>query len=129
MKTLKLFLLAALIGTAGSAVAQSAKADAEVQAKSVSKAEANSTFFVQLPHTKEQCMTALVDMKNKGDNMLSHFEYGCMSGDHTAYGFLEGTSVEGLRSTLPVSEQKQAKIIKVNKFTVAEIEKYHKEHM
>jgi hypothetical protein len=52
-----------------------------------------------------------------------------MSGDHNAYGFLQGTSEESIRNLLPASEQKQAKIIKVNKFSVAQIEQFHKDHM
>ncbi len=121
MKTLKFLLLAAMLGIYGSMMAQSAKPS--------DKSEGLSTYFVQMPHTHEQCMTALVEMKDKGDKLLSEFEYGCMSGDHTAYGFLEGSSEESIRNMLPASEKKTAKINKVNKFSAAEIEKMHKDHM
>jgi len=121
MKMMRLFMLAALLGISGSILAQSGA--------SATKPEGKSTYFVQVPHTKEQCMTALVEMKDKGEKLLSEFEYGCMSGDHTAYGFLHGASEEIIRSQLPASEQKAAKIKKVNKFTGAEIEKMHKDHM
>ena len=118
MKTLKLFMLAFMVGIFGSSFAQDAKSAAKP-----------SVYFIQAPHTKEQCMTTLVEMKDKGDAYLSKFEFGCMSGDHTAYGFMEGTSEESIRKMLPAMEQKTAKITKVNKMTVAEIEKMHKDHM
>ena len=122
MKTLRLFALVCMIGIVGSSFAQETKPAAKAEVK-------KSVYFVQVPHTKEQCMDALVDMKDKGDALLSKFEYGCMSGDHTAYGFLEATSEEKVKTLLPESELKRAKIVKVNKFTAAEIEKMHKDHM
>ena len=86
------------------------------------------TYYVQAVHTPDQCLTNLTEMKAKGDTYLSKFEFGCMSGDHTGYAFLEGTSVENVRQMLPKEEQATAKIEKVDKFTVAQIEQMHKEH-
>jgi hypothetical protein len=74
-------------------------------------------------------MNVLSDMKGKGDVLLSKFEFGCMSGDHTGYAFLEGASEENIRQMLPEAEQKTAKVTKVDKFTAAQIEKLHKDHM
>lgn len=86
-------------------------------------------YFVQAPHTPEQCVQTLTDMKTKGDAFLSKFEFGCMSGDHTAYAFLEGTSESDVRQMLPKDLQANAKIKKVDKFTSDQIEKIHKDHM
>ena len=118
MKTSKLLMLAFMACIFGSSFAQSATSEAK-----------SSVYLIQAPHTKEQCMNTLVEMKDKGDAFLSKFEFGCMSGDHTAYAFIEGTSEEGIRKMLPADEQKTAKITKVNKITAAEIEKLHKDHM
>ncbi|HJZ39916.1 MAG TPA: hypothetical protein VJ203_06100 [Bacteroidales bacterium] len=122
MKTLKLFMFAFMICLFGSSFAQTTKSAAKAEDK-------KSVYFVQVPHTKEQCLDALVEMKDKGDALLSKFDYGCMSGDHTAYGFLEATSEENVKTMLPSSELKSARIVKVHKFTVADIEKMHKDHM
>ena len=118
MKTLKYFMIAMMLGIVGSTFAQSTNAAAK-----------SSVFFVQVPHTQEQCMNMMMDMKGKGDMLLSKFEFGCMSGDHTGYAFLEGASEENIRKMLPEAEQKAAKITKVDKFTAAQIEKLHKDHM
>lgn len=86
-------------------------------------------YFVQSTHTPEQCVSTLTEMKEKGDAMLSKFEFGCMSGDHTAYAFLEGTSESDVRQMLPKDLQSSAKIKKVDKFTSDQIDKIHKDHM
>ena len=111
-------MVAILIGTAGSAFAQSPNSASKTQ-----------TYFVTIPHTPEQCLKFLDNMKSKGDNLLSKFEFGCMEGDHTAYAFIEGNSPESVKKMLPESEQKAAKITKVSKMTAADIEKIHKSHM
>jgi hypothetical protein len=118
MKTLRFLLIAMLIGVAGSAFAQSP-----------TSASKSQTFLVTVPHTPEQCLNTLDEMKSKGDAFLSKFEFGCMDGDHTAYAFIDGTSADNVRKMLPENEQKAAKITKVNKMTAAQIEKIHKEHM
>ncbi len=98
------------------------------QATSTNSTKKN-VYYVQAPHTPEQCMANLTEMKTKGDAYLSKFEFGCMSGDHTAYAFLEGTSVDNVRQMLPKEEQATAKIEKVDRFTADQIEAMHKEHM
>ena len=118
MKTLKLFLMVTMIGVFGSTFAQSK-----------TPAKGSSTFFVQAPHTQEQCMQTMLEFKDKGETLLSNFEFGCMSGDHTAYAFIKGISKENVRLMLPESMQKDAKITKVDQFTVDQIEKIHKQHM
>ena len=118
MKTLKLLMLTIMIGMFGSTFAQNTKTSVN-----------SLTFLVQAPHTHEQCMTSIVEFKDKGEAFLSNFAFGCMSGDHTGYAFIKGTSEENVRLMLPVNEQKNAKITKVDHFSVAQIEKIHKENM
>jgi hypothetical protein len=100
---------------------------------SYSQTTASSTktnvYYVQVPHTPDQCVNLLMDMKSKGDAFLSKFEFGCMSGDHTGYAFLSGKSEADVRQMLPKDEQTLAKIQKVDKFTAAQIEQIHKSHM
>jgi hypothetical protein len=86
-------------------------------------------YFVQATHNPEQCVATLNEMKAKGDAFLSKFEFGCMSGDHTAYAFVEGASESDVRQMLPKELQGNAKIKKVDKFTSDQIEKIHKDHM
>jgi hypothetical protein len=88
-----------------------------------------NVYYVSASHTPEQCLKSLDDMKGKGDAFLSKFEFGCMSGDHTAYAFLTGKSEDDVRQMLPKDVQATAKIQKVDKFTPEQIEKLHKGKM
>ena len=87
-----------------------------------------NVYFVQASHTQDQCLKSLTEIKGKGDAYLSKFEFGCMSGNHIGYAFLEGTSEEIVRQMLPKDVQESAKIQKVDKFTSAQIEDLHKQH-
>jgi hypothetical protein len=88
--------------------------------------EKSNVYLVQLKHTPEQCMTTLNDIKDKGEAFLSKFEWGCMSGEHNAYAFLEGKSEADVKSMLPKDVQATAKVLKVEKFTAGQIENLHK---
>jgi len=113
MKTIKIILAIILIA-GGSVMGGNPKAPSK-----------ENSYFVQVPHTHEQCMNTMNEMKEKGDAYLSKFWFGCMSGDHTVYSILKGTSEDEVRKMLPKNEQKSAKIVKVDKFTIAQLEKMH----
>jgi Skp family chaperone for outer membrane proteins len=99
------------------------------QTTATSPAVKTSVYLVQVPHTPEQCLKTLDDLKGKGDAFLSKFEFGCMSGDHTGYAFLSGNSEDDVRQMLPKDVQKTAKVQKVDKFTADQIDKLHKGKM
>lgn len=116
MKTLKLSMAIMFI------------AIVSLSAQTAKSTEKMNTYFVQVPHTSEQCMNTLTEMKDKGDAYLAKFNFGCMSGDHTAYALLDGNSEQDIRQMLPKDLQATAKIEKVDKFTSAQIEDMHKQH-
>ena len=117
MKTLKILTSASLLMLCLVSFSQSTKTSTNMNA-----------YFVQTSHTPEQCLTTLTEIKGKGDAVLSKFEFGCMSGNHTGYAFLEGTSEANVKLMLPKDAQEGAKIQKVDKFTSAQIEDLHKDH-
>lgn len=118
MKTLKVFSSAILLLLCMASYGQTTPATAKT-----------NVYFVQISHTPEQCLNTLMEIKSKGDPFLSKFQFGCMSGDHTAYAFLEGKSDAEVRQMLPKDAQASAKIQKVDKFTPAQIEKLHSDKM
>jgi hypothetical protein len=97
--------------------------------QSTTSSTKSNVYYVQVNHKPDQCLNDLLEMKTKGDAYLSNFEFGCMSGDHTGYAFLNGSSEADVRMMLPKDEQASAKIKKVDKFTSAQIEEIHKNHM
>jgi hypothetical protein len=120
MKTLKVLTSVFLMSVCLVSFSQSTKSSSTSSTKSV--------YFVQTTHTPEQCLNNLTETKSKGDAFLSKFEFGCMSGNHTGYAFLEGTSEDNVKMMLPKEAQSTAKIFKVDKFTAAQIENLHKQH-
>ena len=86
----------------------------------------NNTYYVRAPHDPAQCMTLLDKAKAKGDKYLSQFKFGCMSGDHASYSFVEASSEEAARRILLDELQSSAKIEKVDTFNSKQIEDLHK---
>lgn len=86
----------------------------------------NNTYFVRAPHTEDQCMKLLDQVNAKGDKYLSQFKYGCNSGDHASYAFIEALSEDAARKVLLKELQATAKIEKVDTFTAKQIEDLHK---
>jgi len=119
MKTLKFISTALLLMICVVSYSQTKPASDKTDKKSI--------YMVQAKHTPEQCLNALTEFKDKGNGLLAKFEFGCMSGDHTGYAFLEGKSESDVRQSLPKESQSGAKIQKVDKFTNDQIDKIHKD--
>lgn len=121
MKTVKIISLLVLLMVSTTSAVQSSN-------KTTKQTGKLNQYFVSMPHTHEQCMNMMEDMKGKGDAFLSKFYFGCMSGDHTGYAILSGKDDQDVRNMLPKDLQASAKIEKVDKFTAAQIEQMHKQH-
>ena len=91
--------------------------------KPAAPAAAKSEFLIISPHTPEECLAALEQAETLGS--LSKFEWGCKGGDHTAYAFVQAASAEDALKLVPENVRAQAKAVKVNKFTPAEIKSMH----
>jgi hypothetical protein len=81
-------------------------------------------YLIMMTHTPEECLKALDEFSTQGKS-LGTFEFGCKSGDHTAYAIVAAANEDAARNTCPTSMRANAKIIAVNKFTPAEIKKLH----
>jgi hypothetical protein len=117
MKTLRMVMSVVMLSVCFVAFGQSSKTDNK-----------KNVYFVQTTHTPDQCINTLSGMKEKGDAFLSKFEFGCMSGKHVGYAFLEGSSEDNVKMMLPKELQATATIQKVDKFTAQQIEDLHKSH-
>lgn len=84
-----------------------------------------STYMIQAPHTKEECMNVMDAMSKESKALLTKCYWGCMSGDHTAYATVEGKNEEDARKMFPASVRAKAKVMKVDKFTAQQIASFH----
>ena len=68
----------------------------------------------------------LDDFKGKVVDVHTKTKWGCMSGVHTAYVFVDANDENEALSNIPENERQNAKIINVNKFSAKQIADLHK---
>jgi hypothetical protein len=112
-------LAAALAALLAPALALASDASADM-------ATGKGTYLVTATHTPESCL-ATMDQMAKNKKLLDQVEWGCMSGDHTAYLRTKANSPEDAISKLPEPMRANAKAEKVVKLTPKQIEQFHKE--
>jgi len=98
---------------------------AAAQRYPIGNPEKKDRFFIIASHTPEQCKKSMEDLKASDKIPLSNFDFGCNYNDHTFYGFADGYSESDVRNSLPLILQTNAKIKRVDKLSVSEIEKLH----
>jgi hypothetical protein len=96
------------------------------QAADPKAAEGKGKYLVTATHTPEECLAAM-DKVAANKKLLDKVEWGCMSGDHTAYLTTTANSPEDAIKQLPDDAQKNAKAVKLTKLTPAQIKKFHEE--
>jgi hypothetical protein len=71
-------------------------------------------FLVETPHTAENCQLVIREVHAMG--YLNYFEWGCESGVHCGWGFVEADEAEGARMTVPSIVRGDARVVEVTKF-------------
>lgn len=56
-------------------------------------------FLVIAPHTKEECKQALGQVLAAG--FITHFDWGCMDGEHTGWAILEAEDAKEAMMAVP----------------------------
>jgi len=79
-------------------------------------------YLVELPHTQKECMKALKQIESIGT--ITHFEWGCKDGEHIGYVIIEAESKEQALMVVPTLQRPNAKVIKLTKFTAAEVRSF-----
>jgi hypothetical protein len=88
-------------------------------------------FLIEVPHEAETvaCAKAVKVLLTTGSHYLTHADWGCSDGVHVGWLTLDVGSKEEALSILPVAYRSQARIVKLNKFTLQEVDdllNYHK---
>lgn len=83
-------------------------------------------FMLVTEHTDKDCLQALDDMVAQNAKLLDLTWFGCKSGDHTGFAIVDAGSENEAREQLPKSLRAKTKVVKVDKFTPAEVQAYHK---
>ena len=87
-------------------------------------------FLIQVPHEAgvEACLRTVQIFLATGSHFLTHADWGCMDGEHSAWIIVEVDSKEEARSILPPVFRSEAKIVGLNKFTLEQIDKMMGHH-
>ena len=72
------------------------------------------------PHTHEDCKQVVKMTLAAG--YLSHFEWGCKSGDHNAYAIIEAENEQQALLSIPALVRHKAKAIRIDQFDPKDVE-------
>ena len=87
-------------------------------------------FLIEVHHEAEEraCALAIEILLKTGSHWLTNAEWGCMDGEHKAWVIVEVDSKEDARGILPPVYRSSAKIVKLNKFSMEQIEELLRHH-
>jgi hypothetical protein len=80
-------------------------------------------FLIEVPHESERvaCARAVQIFLNTGSHFLTHADWGCADGEHKAWIVVDVESKDEARSILPNAYRAQAKITRLNRFSLEEV--------
>ncbi|HET9178037.1 MAG TPA: hypothetical protein VFQ24_06735 [Terriglobia bacterium] len=86
-------------------------------------------FLIEVPHEPEQmaCARAVQIFLHTGSHFLTHADWGCLDGEHKAWIIAQVEDKDEARSIVPPSFRHQAKVRRLNCFSMEEIDEilYH----
>lgn len=89
-----------------------------------------SRFLIEVPHEAEgrACALAAKILLSTGSHYLSHADFGCFDGEHKAWVIIEAESREDARFLVPSVYRHLAKIVQLNKFSLAQLDDILEHH-
>jgi hypothetical protein len=87
-------------------------------------------FLIEAPHegTTQACLKAIELFHRTGSHFLTHADWGCKDGQHTAWIIVETDNREDARRILPVPYRASAKIVQLNAFTGDDLAELLRQH-
>jgi hypothetical protein len=87
-----------------------------------------SRFLLEVPHEAVACARAAQVFLNAGSHFLTHADRGCTDGEHKAWIIAEVDSKDEARSILPPALRPQAKITRLNYYSLDQIDEILAHH-
>jgi hypothetical protein len=81
-------------------------------------------FLIEIPHEAEiqACAAVVKVFLSSGSHLLTHADWGCMDGNHSAWLTVDVDSKEDALQLVPSAFRPQARIISLNKFSMEQID-------
>jgi hypothetical protein len=87
-------------------------------------------FLIEVPHSADvaECARTVQIFLNTGSHFLTHADWGCMDGVHKAWIIVDVEDKGQARDILPPAFRSQAEIVKLNEFTMEQIDDIMSHH-
>jgi hypothetical protein len=87
-------------------------------------------FLIEVPHKPDAaaCLQVVDVFLQSGSHFLTNADWGCLDGEHKAWIIVDCDSREDAECILPPAFRSKAKIVRLNKFTMDQIEKLRSHH-
>jgi hypothetical protein len=87
-------------------------------------------YLIEVPHenSKEACLKAIRVFLQTGSHFLSNADWGCRDDEHKAWIMVELDSKEEATAILPPLYRPNARVITLDKFTMADVEGTMQQH-
>jgi hypothetical protein len=87
-------------------------------------------FLIEVAHPADPwgCAAVVEIFLRTGSHYLTHADWGCTDGDHRAWMIVEAESRDEARRIVPHPFRSEARVVKLNKFTLAELERLMGHH-
>jgi hypothetical protein len=87
-------------------------------------------YLIEVPHDPEvqACARVAQVFLATGSHLLTHADWGCLDGQHSAWIIVETDSKEEARYVVPSAFRAGAKITGLNKFTMEQIDSIMSHH-
>lgn len=81
-------------------------------------------FLIEVPHDAEQvaCARVVQVFLKSGSHFLTHADWGCRDGEHKAWIIADVDNKEEACWIVPPAFRSEAKIVRLNNFTLEEID-------
>ena len=80
-------------------------------------------YLVVSPHVPEECVKAIEQVLVLGH--ITHFDWGCMDGDHTGWAIVDAESHSHALMSVPSFLRHKARAVKLTKFSPEEVKAMH----
>jgi hypothetical protein len=87
-------------------------------------------FLIEVSHEAEKmaCARAVRILLTPGSHYLTNADFGCSDGVHKAWIIAEVESKDQARGILPPAYRSQARIVKLNKFSIKDLDELLGQH-
>ena len=87
-------------------------------------------FLIEVPHEGDMlnCAKIVQVFLSTGSHLLSHADWGCMDGNHSAWLIVDVDRREDALQVVPPAFRGQARVVALNKFTTEQVDTLMKQH-